>query len=123
MSGKRAAGRIFTAASIYGMLVVLPMYFAESLQRAAGKPISHPELLYGFVGGTLALQLIYFTIGRDPERYRPLMPIAVLAKLSFFVPGAILFAQGRVGGVTMFGAIDLGLAAAFALAWRMTRPA
>jgi uncharacterized membrane protein len=79
-------------------------------------------LLYGFIGAALALQFIYFTIGRDPQRHRWLMPIAVFAKLSFGVPVAILFALGRADTFTLFfGVIDLALAAAFAVAWRMTR--
>lgn len=123
MSNDCTAGRIFTWASIYGMIALLPNYFAEPRYAAMGDPISHPELLYGFVGAALALQLIYFTIGRDPQRHRWLMPIAVFAKLSFGVPVAILYALGRTEGlIFFFGLIDLALAAAFAWAWRLTRP-
>ena len=124
MSNERIAARIFTIASIYGILVLLPMYFAEARFAAAGDPIDRPELLYGFVGAALALQLVYFNIGRDPRRHHWLMPIAVFAKLSFGVPVAILFALGRADSLTLFfGLIDMALAGAFALAWRLTRPA
>ena len=125
MSGDRAvrtAGRIFTLAAIYGVIILLPMYFAEPMMAKAGNPVSHPELLYGFVGTALAFQLVYWTIGRDPLRYRPLMPIAVIAKLSFGVPTAILFALGRVDAVTVtLSWIDLLIAACFLFAWRITR--
>lgn len=122
MSGERIAGRIFNWASVYGVIVLLPNYFAEARYAAVGDPISHPELLYGFIGTALAMQFVYFSIGRDPLRYRRLMPIGVLAKLSFGVPVVILFAQGRAETFTLvFGLIDLALAAAFAWAWRLTR--
>ena len=121
--GERTAGRIFTWASIYGIVALLPNYFAEPVYRAKGDPISHPELLYGFVGTALAMQLVYFTIGRDPARYRRLMPVGVLAKLGFGLPVLILFVLGRMGALTLvFGLIDLALAAAFAWAWLLSRP-
>lgn len=121
MSNDCTAGRIFTWASIYGMIALLPNYFAEPRYAAMGDPISHPELLYGFIGTALAMQLVYFTIGRDPLRYRSLMPIGVLAKLAFGVPVVILFALDRAETLTLvFGLIDLALAAAFAWAWRLT---
>ncbi|MDB5705222.1 MAG: hypothetical protein JWN66_2338 [Sphingomonas bacterium] len=118
----RTAGRIFTIAAIYGVIILLPIYSAEPMMAKAGRPVSHPELLYGFVGAALAFQLIYWSIGRDPLRYRPLMPIAVIAKLSFGVPTAILFVLGRVDAVTVtLSWIDLLIGACFLFAWRITR--
>ena len=120
----RTAGRIFSGAAIYGALVLLPLYFAEPMMAKAGRPVSHPELLYGFVGAALAFQLVYWTIGRDPLRFRPLMPIAVIAKWSFGIPVAILFAVGRVDAFTFaLSSIDLAISILFLLAWRITRPA
>jgi hypothetical protein len=79
----RMARRIFTISAIYGLIILLPLYFAEPMMAKAGGPVSHPELLYGFVGAAACFQLVYWTIGRDPLRFRPLMPIAMLAKWSF----------------------------------------
>lgn len=119
------AKRVFTLAGIYGLIVMPPMYFAEVALRASGQPLlEHPETHYGFVGITLVFQLIFLVIGRDPARYRPLMPICVLEKLAFGVAVWPLFLVGRTPGVvTMFGTIDLVLAALFLTAWLRTRPA
>jgi hypothetical protein len=123
-SSVRIARRIFAIAAIYGLLILLPMYFAEPMMAKAGRPVTHPELLYGFVGAACAFQLVYWTISRDPSRYRPLMPIAVIAKCSFGVPVAILFVLDRVDPVVLiFASIDLFIAALFLFAWRITRPA
>ena len=114
--------RIFTWAAVYGLLVLLPLYASEPLARANGAAAyDHPELLYGFVGTAAAMQLIYLTIGRDPPRFRPLMPIAVIAKLTFFIPVMLLALADRVGGATVaFAAVDGILAALFLWAWRRT---
>jgi hypothetical protein len=123
-TGTRLARRVFGIAAIYGALILLPMYFAEPMMAKAGKPVTHPELLYGFVGTALCFQLVYWTIGRDPIRFRPLMPIAVLAKWSFGIPVAILFAAGRVDAVTFaLSSIDLAISILFLVAWRITRAA
>jgi len=120
----RTARRIFSIAAIYGVITLLPLYFAEPMMAKAGKPVTHPELLYGFVGAALAFQLVYWTIGRDPMRFRPLMPIAIIAKWSFGIPVAILFAVGRVDAVTFtLSSIDLAISILFLAAWRITRPA
>jgi len=82
---------IFTIAGIYGLLVLTPFLFMERIieERTPGG-LTHPEYYYGSLGAGLVMQLVYLTIGRDPVRYRPLMPIGTLAKLAFFVPVLIL---------------------------------
>jgi hypothetical protein len=115
----RIARLVFAVAAIYGLVVLLPLFFAEPWLAPAP---SRPEDYYSFLGAASMMQVLYLTIARDPIRYRPLMPIAVLAKLSFFVPVAILRAQGRTSDVTMiFASIDLSIAAAFAYAWLRLR--
>jgi hypothetical protein len=117
------AKRVFTLSGIYGLAVMTPMLFLEPAMVAAGMPLSHPESYYGFVGVTLTFQLIFLTIGRDPLRYRPLMPICVLEKLVFAAAVWPLFLMGRTPGVvTIFATVDLMLGALFALSWFRTRP-
>jgi hypothetical protein len=71
-----------------------PQFFLEAqIGRDYPPPITHPEHFYGFVGVALAWQFVFLLIGRDPARYRPLMPIAVLEKLAFGVPAVVLYAQ------------------------------
>ena len=88
----RLARRVFAIAGIYGLIVLLPLYFAEPL-LAARAPVNHPEYFYGFIGAASVFQLVYLTIARDPVRFRPLMPLAVLAKLNFRRGGHSLLAH------------------------------
>ena len=118
----RAARLIFTLAGIYGLIVLTPFLFMERLiaERTPGG-LTHPEDYYGFLGAALVMQLFYLTIGRDPLRFRPLMPLCTLAKLAFFVPVLILFLQEKVPAVTLeLVSVDALLAFAFLHAWRIT---
>lgn len=113
---------IFTIAGVYGILVIAPLYFAAG-QIAQNDPpaITHPEFFYGFVGITLAWQVVFLAIARSPVRYRPLMLISVLEKLAFGVPAIVLFTQQRVKTMSLtFGCLDLLLGALFVLAFLST---
>ena len=117
---------IFTIAGIYGLLILTPFLFIEQkIAEPAPGGLTHPEYYYGFLGAALVMQLVYLAIGRDPLRFRPLMPLCTLAKLAFFVPVLILFVHGRVHPATLeFASVDALLAFAFLHAWRITgRPA
>jgi hypothetical protein len=113
---------VFLLAFVFGVLVLPPMYFMEDyIGREAPPPITHPEFYYGFIGVTLACQLVYLMIARDPLRYRPIMPIAVLAKGSFVVSVLVLFVQGRVSTWPAMGVIaDAIFAVLFAVAYVAT---
>lgn len=120
----RMPRRIYTVAGIYGLIVLLPLYFTADKLALSGPALTRPEYYYGFVGAACSFQLVYLVIGRDPVRYRPLMPLSVIAKLSFFLPVAILFAAGRIDTPTMaLSSIDGLIALAFLWAWRITPPA
>ena len=109
------ARRGFTAAGVYGLVVLLPLYFLEDrLGRDTPPPITHPEFFYGFAGVAIAWQLAFLVIGKNPVRYRPLMIPAVVEKLAFGVPALVLFAGGRVAPLTLcLGLVDLALGAIF----------
>ena len=116
-----APKRIFTIAGIYGLIVLLPLYFGEHALMAMGQVLTKPEYYYGFIGAAASFQLVYLMIGRDPVRFRPLMPLTLVAKLSLTIPVAILFLSGRVDLVTMIMAmIDALIGLAFLWAWRVT---
>ncbi len=119
----RFARRVYTVAGIYGLVVMLPQYFLEDrIGRDTPPPITHPEHFYGFIGVTIAWQIAFLVIGREPQRLRALMPVTVLEKLAFAVPVALLWAKGRVGGsVLPFAAIDLLLAALFLVSYVRTK--
>lgn len=116
------ARRVFLAAGLYGLLATVPLYVLESaLVRDRGTPITYPEYYYGFAGLAVAWQLAFLVIARDPQRYRPLMPMGVLEKLGFGGAALVLWMLGRTGGSTAaFGAIDLAWAALFVLAFLKT---
>lgn len=105
--------RWFRGAALYGVAALVLVLF--------GGPGRDPVYRYGFFGTAIACQWLYWTIGGDPVRHRPLMPVAVLAKLGFAGPVAILFVAGSAGTATLaFGGVDLVIAIGFAHAWRTT---
>lgn len=112
---------IFGIAGVYGILVIAPLYFMEArIGRDDPPAITHPEYFYGFVGITLAWQIVFLMIAREPARYRPLMLASVLEKLAWGVAAIVLFQQQRVSGMTLgFGGIDLLLGALFVVAFFM----
>jgi len=117
--GTRFAKRVFLLAGIYGIVVLLPQYFVELGLPA---PIAQPEHFYGFIGVALSWQFVFLLIARDVQRYRPLMLMGVMEKLSFGLPVVILYAADRVSaGVLAAGAIDLALGALFVLAFVSSR--
>jgi hypothetical protein len=117
------AKRVFIAAGIWGVLIVGPMYFLESRISEQYPPaITHPEYFYGFVGVTLAWQIVYLLIGTDPIRYRTVMPIGIFAKSTYFVASAILYAADRLAAIVFAGGFtDLVWAVLFAIAHVKTK--
>ena len=119
------ARRVFGAAGIVGLLMLLPHYFLfETIGRDYPPAITHPEFFYGFIGVAVAWQFAFLVIARDPARYRLLMIPAVLEKLSFGVAALILFAQQRIPAPALAGGLlDLVWAALFLVAFlRWTSP-
>jgi hypothetical protein len=119
----RFARYVFGLAGIYGLLVLAPQYFLESRISTEMPPaITHAEYFYGFIGLGLVWQLGFLLIASDPRRYRPLMLLGVLEKLSFVLPVGLLYVQGRVGTQALgFSLIDLMLGILFLAAFRATR--
>ena len=118
----KAPRLIFTIAGIYGLLILTPFLFLErKVAEATPGGATQPEYYYGFFGAALVMQLVYLTIGRDPVRFRPLMPIAALAKTAFFLTILILWLQERIPAPALeFASVDALLAFAFLYAWRIT---
>ena len=114
--------RVFLIAGVFGLAILPAMYFLEGFYgRQVPPPITHPEFFYGFVGVTLAFQIVYLFIGWDPPRYRPLMLVGALGKGSFVVAVAVLIAVGRVPvGPALLVAPDLIFAVLFVYAYVVT---
>jgi hypothetical protein len=119
----KLARTIFLVAGIYGLLTLVPMYFAEPLIARYDPPaLTHPEHFYGFVGIAIAWQVLFLLIAREPLRLRVAMIPAVLEKLAFGVPAIVLYAQHRLSSSTLaFGLVDLLLGALFVVAYVGTR--
>lgn len=115
----RFARRVFIVAAVYGLLVLLPQYFMEARVGIDYPPaITHPEYFYGFVGLALVWQLAFVLIASDVLRYRPLMLVAVLEKMSFGLPALVLYAQSRLAfPVLGFALFDLLLGVLFLIAY------
>lgn len=117
----KASRRVYTVAGIYGLIILLPLYFGEHAMAATGQVLTRPEYYYGFLGAACSFQLVYLAIGRDPARFRPLMPLTPIAKWSFTIPVAILFGSGRTDFIVLIMAsIDGLIGLAFLWAWRIT---
>jgi hypothetical protein len=116
------AKRVFFWSGVYGIAVLLPMFFLEEkLGRDFPPPTNHPEQYYGFLGVALAWQLAFLVIARDPVRHRPIMLPAIAEK--FLVGGAALWlvAAGRLAGITAAPLlVDLVLGCLFVVAYLRT---
>ena len=106
--------RMFCWAAIYGVIVLLPMYFTPLPQRGG-------EILLGFIGLALVFQGVFWVIGGNPAKYVALMPLAVAEKVVFAVPALALYVQHRVDPpLAVFASIDLLLGLGFFVAWQRT---
>jgi hypothetical protein len=119
----KVAKTVFLIAGIYGLLVMLPQYFLEGkIGRDSPPPITHPEFYYGFIGVTVAWQVLFLVISQDPIRYRAMMIPAILEKVGFVIAVVILFLQHRVTpAVIAFAGIDFVLAILFTAAFLRLR--
>jgi hypothetical protein len=110
----RFASRVYRWAAIYGIAVLLLVYF---------QPIPDPwHLTYlGFIGTALVFQGVFLVIARDPVRFEPIMPVTLFEKTCFGIPAVAFALRGQAPWPQgVFGAIDLALAALFFVAWRRT---
>ncbi|HYJ51792.1 MAG TPA: hypothetical protein VEW04_01340 [Allosphingosinicella sp.] len=114
----KAPRLIFGAAGIYGLIVLLPLFFmAPWLEPAPNRP----EDYYGFLGAASVMQLVYLTIASDPVRFRPFMLLGALSKAVFFVTILTLWLEARTAGAALtLATIDGAIGLAFFYAWWRT---
>jgi hypothetical protein len=118
------AKRVYLVAGVTGIFLVGPAYFLEGLTATWNPPaVEHPEFYYGFIGVVLVWQFVYLLIGSDPLRFRPVMPLAALAKASAVGTFVVLFAVGRIGAQWLgWAAFDGTFVALFLVAYARTAP-
>jgi len=113
---------VFWVAAVWGILVILPLYFLYgTIGRQDPPPITHPGFYYGFAGCALAWQFAFVVIARDPVRFRAMMIPSVIEKFSFAASQTVLFMQHRLRSPDLFlGGIDALLGVLFLLAFFRT---
>jgi hypothetical protein len=113
---------VFWVAGIWGLLVITPLYFMfDLIGKQDPPPITHPGFYYGFVGVTLAWQIAFLVIARDPVRFRLMMIPSVVEKFSWAIAVGVLVMQGRMHGSDLvFGVTDFILGVLFVIAYLIT---
>ena len=113
---------VFRVAGVWGLLVILPLYFLFDLIGQKDPPaITHPGFFYGFVGTALAWQIAFLFISTDPARYRPLMIPSIFEKFSYGTAVIILVLQSRMRSSDLvFACTDLLLGVLFVVAYLRT---
>ena len=109
----------------YGIIALLPQYFAEDFVGRKFPPaITHPEYFYGFIGVVVVWHLLFLVIAGNPGRYRPAMLLAAAEKFVFGLPTVMLYLQGRVVLPILIAAVvDLVFGVLFLEAYRRTSDA
>jgi hypothetical protein len=118
----RFAKIVFWIAGIYGVLVIAPLFFLfDLIGKNDPPPITHPGFYYGFTCVTIAWQIAFIVIARDPIRLRPMMIPAILEKFAYVIAASLLYSQGRIKTPDLFLAmIDLTLGILFVVAFVKT---
>jgi hypothetical protein len=114
---------VFNAAGIWGVVLLVPLYFMSDLigQRDP-PPITHPVFFYAFASVALAWQIAFFIIARDPVRFRPIMIPSMLEKIGAGITVVVLYAHGSMHAQDLaFGFADLLMAALFAAAFVLSK--
>lgn len=116
---------VFWIAGIWGVLVLLPLYFmSDVIGRTDPPAITHLGYYFGFLNVTLAWQLAFFILARDPVRFRPMIIAAIAEKVLFFASIIVLCSFGLVSKAECVAAFpDLILAGLFTVAFGKTRSA
>ncbi len=106
---------VFTGSGLWGLLVLTPLYFLiDEIGKRYPPAVTHPDFYYGFLGVALSWQFAFLVIGRDPERFRPLIFAAICEKAFYVVSLCALYARGRIeAGQIAVGAPDVVLGTLF----------
>jgi hypothetical protein len=104
-------------------VIITPMFFmGAKMERDLPPAINHLEYFYGFLGVTLAWQLVFLVLARDPLSYRAVMIPAIVEKVSYGIVFLTLHFQPRLPAkVLQIGWVDWLFAALFFAAYIATR--
>jgi hypothetical protein len=80
----RFATVVFRLAGVYGIVVLIPMYFLFDQPGGTYEPpIPYPQAYHGFLSVAMAWQVAFLVIASDPVRFRPMMILGVLFLLAY----------------------------------------
>ena len=118
----RFARIVFIAAGVWGLAVLVPLYFLVDVTgRQYAPPVTYPQFFYGFLSVTLAWQIAFLVIGSHPVRFRLLMIPSIVEKLGYVVTVAMLHGQARISSADATAAVpDLLLGLLFVVAFLKT---
>jgi len=119
----RFAKSVFWIAGLWGIVVLVPLYFLVDISgKSWPPPLNYPHFFYGFISVALAWQIAFLIIGSNPGRYRLLMIPAILEKLGHVATVSTLYARGAIGvDDAMTASPDLLLGILFVIAFIKTR--
>lgn len=116
------ATRVFQAAAIWGVFIILLGYAAYLFGGATYfVDTDHPEYVHGFFLIAFAWQIAFWIISTDPVRYRLFMLAAMLEKFPFTLATLVLYAGSYVPETVLaLGLIDGVFGALFGVAYMAT---
>ena len=119
----RFARFTFIGAGIWGIVVLIPLYWLLDVTgRSYPPPSEYPHFFYGFVSVAMAWQVAFVVIGTNPMRFRSLMIPSVLEKLGYVGMLMLMYLKGVITSVDAQPALpDLLLAILFIVAFVRTR--
>jgi hypothetical protein len=99
-----------------------PLYFLVDVTgRQYAPPTAYPQFFYGFLSVAMACQIAFLVIGSSPARFRPLMIMGILEKLSYVALLVALYGQARISATNAQAAVpDLVLGILFIVAFAKT---
>ena len=114
----------FRIAGIYGLIVLIPGFFAESkFSRDYPPALTHAEFYYGFFAVAVAWQILFLILSTDPQKYRAMIIPSILEKFGYPVVLVFLHFQNRIDPrMFALGSIDWIFLALFIIAYKKTRP-
>ena len=115
---------VFQAAGIWGVVILCPLYFMSgAIGHRDPRAISHLGYYFGFLNVTLAWQLAFFILAKDPLRFRPMI-IASIAEKAFYCASIIVLCSLRLvtKAESMTALPDLVFAVLFTMAYGRTKP-
>jgi hypothetical protein len=109
----------FAIAGWWGIAQITPLFFLlNEVGRRSPPFVTHPEFYFGFLVVTLAWQIAFLGISRNPARYRLLMVPAVIEKFGFALTYLLLYLHHTLSARdASWATIDFLLGVAFVISY------